>query len=172
MPDLLPPTMFCTDGNVNSVIGTCHGDSGGPLIKKEIDPTDGSQTYTLVGVVNGNPKGCRAERDFPDYHTSIGNAEVLQWIKEEVRPTTVTTSTTTATTTTSSEDLTTVTVSSAASEEDLTTVSSASSSEDSFAIAGGGVGGGACVTCAGSESKCPYVGPPGRNFCLWNEKLG
>merc|ERR1712038_799581 len=153
-----PPTMFCTDGNVNSVIGTCHGDSGGPLIKKEIDPTDGSQTYTLVGVVNGNPKGCRAERDFPDYHTSIGNAEVLQWIKEEVRPTTVTTSTTTATTTTSSED--------------LTTVSSASSSEDSFAIAGGGVGGGACVTCAGSESKCPYVGPPGRNFCLWNERLG
>merc|ERR1711884_738652 len=139
MPDLLPPTMFCTDGNVNSVIGTCHGDSGGPLIKKEIDLTDGAQTYTLVGVVNGNPKGCRDERHFPDYHTSIGNAEVLQWIKDEVRPTTVSTSTATATTT-SLEDLTTVssasssedltTVSSASSEEDLTTVSSASSEED------------------------------------------
>ena len=116
MPDLLPPTMFCTDGNVNSVIGTCHGDSGGPLIKKygiiiwmemenendclhtymhvhstpmylyfvvarEIDLTDGAQTYTLVGVVNGNPKGCRDERDFPDYHTSIGNAEVCTHTK-------------------------------------------------------------------------------------------
>lgn len=46
------------------------------FVAREIDPTDGSQTYTLVGVVNGNPKGCRAERDFPDYHTSIGNAEV------------------------------------------------------------------------------------------------
>ena len=34
MPDLLPPLMFCTDGNVNNAIGTCHGDSGGPLIKK------------------------------------------------------------------------------------------------------------------------------------------
>ena len=45
-------------------------------VAREIDLTDGSQTYTLVGVVNGNPKGCRAERDFPDYHTSIGNAEV------------------------------------------------------------------------------------------------
>merc|ERR1712241_1066619 len=107
------------DGNVNSVIGTCHRDSGGPLIKKEIDLTDGSQTYTLVGVVNGNPKGCRAERDFPDYHTSIGNAEVLQWIKDEVRPTTVSISTATATTT-SSEDLTTVS-SASYSSEDLTT---------------------------------------------------
>merc|ERR1712130_873588 len=157
MPDLLPPTMFCTYGNVNSVIGTCHGDSGGPLIKKEINLTDGSQTYTLVGVVNGNPKGCRDERDFPDYHTSIGNAEVLQWIKDEVRPTSVSTSTTTATTTILSEDLTTVssasssedltTVSSASSEEDLTTVSSTSSSEGSFAITEGGGGGGGGRRC-------------------------
>ena len=46
------------------------------FVAREIDLTDGSQTYTLVGVVNGNPKGCRDERDFPDYHTSIGNAEV------------------------------------------------------------------------------------------------
>merc|ERR1712038_1551827 len=58
------------------------------FVAREIDLTDGSQTYTLVGVVNGNPKGCRDERDFPDYHTSIGNAEVLQWIKDEVRSTT------------------------------------------------------------------------------------
>ena len=46
------------------------------VVAREIDLTDGAQTYTLVGVVNGNPKGCRDERDFPDYHTSIGNAEV------------------------------------------------------------------------------------------------
>ena len=51
-------------------------ENDGYFVAREIDLTDGSQTYTLVGVVNGNPKGCRAERDFPDYHTSIGNAEV------------------------------------------------------------------------------------------------
>ena len=34
MPDLLLPVMFCSDGNVNNAIGTCHGDSGGPLIRK------------------------------------------------------------------------------------------------------------------------------------------
>ena len=34
MPDLLPSHMYCTDGNVNSVIGTCYGDSGGPHIRK------------------------------------------------------------------------------------------------------------------------------------------
>merc|ERR1711884_397670 len=166
MPDLLPPTMFCTDGNVNSVIGTCHGDSGGPLIKKEIDLTDGSQTYTLVGVVNGNPKGCRAERDFPDYHTSIGNSEVLQWIKDEVRPNTgtVTKSTSTAT---SSEDLT--TVSSASSSEDLTTdtqTAALPSPQDCIPTDLK-----PCFSAGGQENKCPHVGPPKRNFCLWNARL-
>ena len=34
MPQLLPPQMFCTDGNVDNAIGTCYGDSGGPLIMK------------------------------------------------------------------------------------------------------------------------------------------
>ena len=34
MPELLPPRMYCTDGNVNSVIGTCYGDSGGPHITR------------------------------------------------------------------------------------------------------------------------------------------
>ena len=51
------------------------------IVAREIDLTDGSQTYTLVGVINGNPKGCRDERDFPDYHTSIGNSEVCTLIK-------------------------------------------------------------------------------------------
>ena len=36
MPELLPSNMFCTDGNVNSVIGTCYGDSGGPHIRKYV----------------------------------------------------------------------------------------------------------------------------------------
>ena len=36
MPELLPPQMYCTDGNVNGVIGTCYGDSGGPHIKKYV----------------------------------------------------------------------------------------------------------------------------------------
>ena len=98
MPDLLPPLMFCTDGNVNNAIGTCHGDSGGPLIKKycfafasfvlykikfeftfvsrDIDAVNATEKYVLVGIVNGNPRGCRDNRLFPDYHASIGNEEV------------------------------------------------------------------------------------------------
>ena len=36
MPELLPPHMYCTDGNVNSVIGTCYGDSGGPHITRYV----------------------------------------------------------------------------------------------------------------------------------------
>ena len=38
-----------------------------------------TETYILVGLVNGNPKGCRSgdrERLFPDYHVSVGDEEV------------------------------------------------------------------------------------------------
>ena len=43
------------------------------------DEEDKTETYILVGLVNGNPKGCRSgdrERLFPDYHVSVGNEEV------------------------------------------------------------------------------------------------
>ena len=40
-----------------------------------------TETYILVGLVNGNPKGCRTgdrERLFPDYHVSVGDEEVMK----------------------------------------------------------------------------------------------
>ena len=46
MPELLPSNMFCTDGNVNSVIGTCYGDSGGPHIRKYV--WNGFITFDLI----------------------------------------------------------------------------------------------------------------------------
>merc|ERR1711994_642370 len=30
---------------------------------------------------------------------------------------------------------------------------------------------GCSISAAGAENPCPHVGPPGRNFCLWNERL-
>ena len=44
------------------------------------DEENKTETYILVGLVNGNPKGCRSgdrERLFPDYHVSVGNEEVI-----------------------------------------------------------------------------------------------
>ena len=45
------------------------------------DEEDKTETYILVGLVNGNPKGCRTgdrERLFPDYHVSVGDEEVMK----------------------------------------------------------------------------------------------
>ena len=37
---------------------------------------NGTEQFTLVGIVNGNPRGCKDKRLFPDYHASVGNEEV------------------------------------------------------------------------------------------------
>ena len=75
-PQLLTEVMFCADHNVNKDIGTCYGDSGGPAIKKVLDEKDWSERFTLVGIVSGNPKGCRGFREYPDYFTLIGHEQV------------------------------------------------------------------------------------------------
>ena len=75
-PQLLTEVMFCADHNVNKDIGTCYGDSGGPTIKKVLDEKDWSERFTLVGIVSGNPKGCRGFREYPDYFTFIGHEQV------------------------------------------------------------------------------------------------
>ena len=52
------------------------------------DPENKTETYILVGLVNGNPKGCRSgdrERLFPDYHVSVGNEEVMIQYRYKVR---------------------------------------------------------------------------------------
>ena len=46
------------------------------VVSREIDPTDGTQKFILVGIVNGNPRGCRNQREYPDYHVSVGSKEV------------------------------------------------------------------------------------------------
>ena len=34
MPQLTEDILFCADGNLNTEIGTCNGDSGGPAVQK------------------------------------------------------------------------------------------------------------------------------------------
>ena len=37
---------------------------------------NGTEQFALVGIVNGNPRGCTDKRLFPDYHAYVGNEEV------------------------------------------------------------------------------------------------
>ena len=59
-----------------ALIGTCYGDSGGPAIRRVFDEQDGTERFTLVGVVSGNAAGCVDNRQYPDYFTFIGHQKV------------------------------------------------------------------------------------------------
>ena len=51
------------------------------FFSRVFNPEDRTEKYILVGIVNGNPKGCGSgdkERLFPDYHVSVGNKEVIK----------------------------------------------------------------------------------------------
>ena len=83
-PELMTEAMFCADNNLNTDVGTCYGDSGGPVIRRNWDREEG-EVFTLVGVVSGNPDGCDKFRDYPDYYTFLGHKKILKWIMEEIR---------------------------------------------------------------------------------------
>ena len=50
--------------------------SGGPVIKRNWD--NGSEVFTLVGVVSGNPGGCPGGiyKAYPDFYTFVGEQKV------------------------------------------------------------------------------------------------
>ena len=69
---------------------------------------DGSEHFTLVGVVSGNPLGCVDYRQYPDYFAFIGHHNILTWVREKMTyiSSTTTSTTTTTTTTTTAVDTT------------------------------------------------------------------
>ena len=92
IPKLVTEAMFCANNNINDDVGTCYGDSGGPVIRRHWDREEGADVFTLVGVVSGNPAGCiRNTLLFPDLYTFIGNSKVKQlmtkWAKISISST-------------------------------------------------------------------------------------
>ena len=61
---------------------------------------DGSEHFTLVGVVSGNPLGCVDYRQYPDYFAFIGHHNILTWVREKMTYISSTTPTTTTKTST------------------------------------------------------------------------
>ena len=49
--------------------------SGGPVIKRNW--VNGSEVFTLVGVVSGNPGGCSIFKAYPDLYTFVGEQKVV-----------------------------------------------------------------------------------------------
>ena len=76
LPELVTEVVFCADHNLNDDVGTCYGDSGGPVIRRNWDRKERAEVYTLVGVVSGNLGGCRRTREYPDHYTFLGHNKV------------------------------------------------------------------------------------------------
>ena len=77
--------MFCANNNLNDDVGTCYGNSGGPVIRRNWDSDGGADVFTLVGVVSGNPAGCiRNTLLVPDFYTFLGDSKVDNKIQVQI----------------------------------------------------------------------------------------
>ena len=72
------PSIFCAQKE-GSNFGTCEGDSGGPFVRFDADPTD--PKWYQAAVVHGSGESCDGTR-FPSIFVRLDNEDILPWILE------------------------------------------------------------------------------------------
>ena len=76
------PSIFCAQKE-GSNFGTCEGDSGGPFVRFDADPTD--PKWYQAAVVHGSGESCDGTR-FPSIFVRLDNEDILPWIMKIVFP--------------------------------------------------------------------------------------
>lgn len=75
LPDLLKTSQLCADNNINTQIGTCNGDSGGPSFVRKF--LKGEQKFFVVGVTSGS---VQCGGGTPDFYTYLQYEQNLAWV--------------------------------------------------------------------------------------------
>ena len=77
LPNLFKSNVMCA-GDVNGLVGSCFGDSGGPLMYFD----SSKSRYVQLGISSGNigGEGCASHR-YPDIFTRVEDPEVFAFIK-------------------------------------------------------------------------------------------
>ena len=75
LPQLFQPTLLCA-GYESANQGSCHGDSGGPLM---VFNTKFSQFFQ-VGLVSGGVSGC-GDKYIPAYYTRLDHPEIADFVQ-------------------------------------------------------------------------------------------
>ena len=76
------PSIFCAQKE-GSPFGTCEGDSGGPFVRFEADPTN--PKWYQSAVVHGSGESCDGTR-FPSIFVRLDDKDILPWIMKIVFP--------------------------------------------------------------------------------------
>ena len=76
------PSIFCAQKE-GSNLGTCKGDSGGPFVRFDDNPTD--PNWYQTAVVHGSGESCDGTK-FPSIFVRLDNEDILPWIMKIVFP--------------------------------------------------------------------------------------
>ena len=77
---LIQPTRIYLAGNTYHGISSCHGDSGGPLMKQIFD---GRDRFVQLGVVHGMIAQCGSPK-FPSIFARIEDPEIFAFIQDQL----------------------------------------------------------------------------------------
>lgn len=74
LPDLFPNHLLCA-GDVIGTQGSCHGDSGGPLLYHDWE----TDSWVQFALVQGGIRDC-GDKDFPGIYVRLEDPEIFSFI--------------------------------------------------------------------------------------------
>jgi len=75
LPRQLLASQFCADNNINTGIGACNGDSGGPAFVRKF--LNGAEKFVVLGATSGS---ITCGGGVPDFYTYLAHQDILPWI--------------------------------------------------------------------------------------------
>lgn len=79
LPEMFKDTLVCAGNALNSRVGTCAGDSGGPLIMYKTDLNTFKKTFFLFAVLYGGVVNCD-NSVYPSIYNTVALKNTYDWI--------------------------------------------------------------------------------------------